>query len=143
MKSSLKESLLRKFIRLSTEEKKLFAEAVFFIFFSKVFLLLPFRICLKQLRPAEEMDGRLSARSLQNIRNAVSRAGKLTFWENNCLPASLGGRFMLQRRRVGSVMYLGLQFKNGKELVAHAWLIADNIYVTPKGKTNYEEIFKV
>ena len=80
---------------------------------------------------------------LIKIRIAVARANKLAFWKNVCLVKSFAARFMLQRRNIGSVMYLGLQYKNEKELVAHAWLIANEIFITPKGRTQYKEIFSI
>jgi len=78
---------------------------------------------------------------LRKISVAVSRANKLSFWKNVCLVKSFTARFMLQRRNIGSVMYLGLQFKNGRELIAHAWLVSGKSYITPKGRTNYKEIY--
>lgn len=121
----------------------LFFEAVFLLFYSKVFLLLPFKYCIKRLHTSEKLITITDLVLLSKIRDAVFRANKLAFWKNRCLVKSFSARLMLQRRNIGSVMYLGLQFKNGKELVAHAWLKSGDIYITPKGKTNYKEIFSI
>ncbi len=134
---------LRKFVQLPKEEKMLFFEAVFLLFFSKAFLLLPFRYCIKRLHTSEKMNIITDFVLLSKIRDAVSRANKLAFWKNRCLVGSFCARLMLQRRNIDSVMYLGLQFKNGKELVAHAWLKSGDIYITPKGRNNYKEIFSI
>jgi len=40
-------------------------------------------------------------------------------------------------------MYYSLQLNDGKNLIAHAWLVANDIYITPKGSVEYKEIFKV
>ncbi len=80
---------------------------------------------------------------LRKISDAVSRANKLAFWKNICLVKSVAARLMLQRRNIGSVMYLGLQFKNGRELVAHAWLVSGKSFITPKGRANYKEIYRI
>ncbi len=79
---------------------------------------------------------------LRQIRNAVSRANKTAIWKNICLVKSFAARFMLQRRRIPSIMYLGLQInKEGeKKLNAHAWLIADDIVITPKLQ-DFKEIY--
>lgn len=132
-----------KFLKLSSEEKELLAEAVFFLFFSKVLLFLPFRTCIKRLKPANSQNGKPEAIELRKIQTAVRRANKLACWKNICLVKSFAARFMLQRRNIGSVMYYGLQLKDGKKLIAHAWLVADNLYITPKGSVEYKEIFKV
>ena len=136
--------LISKFIRLPTKEKRFLAEAVFFLFFSKLFLLfLPFRVCIRYLRTDPGNSGHTDPETSRKIRNAVSRANKLAFWKNVCLVSSFAARFMLQRRNIESILFLGLQFKNGKELIAHAWLMAGEIAVTPKGRTAYKEIFKI
>jgi len=132
--------LIRKFIRLPMDEKLLFLEAAFFLYFSKVLLMLPFRYSIKRMRPSESLTAVADPILLIKIRNAVFRANKLAFWKNICLVKSFSARFMLQRRDIGSVMYLGLQFKNGKELVAHAWLKSGEKFITPKGRTKYKEI---
>ena len=132
--------MIRKFIRLPMDEKLLFLEAAFFLYFSKVLLMLPFRYSIKRMRPSESLTAVADPILLIKIRNAVFRANKLAFWKNICLVKSFSARFMLQRRDIGSVMYLGLQFKNGKELVAHAWLKSGEKFITPKGRTKYKEI---
>lgn len=128
-------------IQLPYDEKILFLEAVFFLLFSKVFLFLPFKFCTKQLDSIDSLPQKGDPILLKKVQLAVARANKLAFWQNICLVKSFAARFMLQRRQIGSVMHLGLQFKNNKELVAHAWLVANEIYVTPKGRTRYKEIF--
>jgi hypothetical protein len=133
--------LLKKIIRLPHEEKTLFIEAVFFLFFSKVFLFLPFKYCIKQFDSRDALPEKGDPIFLRKVQLAVSRANKLAFWQNICLVKSFAARFMLERRQIASVMYLGLQFTNNKELVAHAWLIANGVYITPKGRTQHKEIF--
>jgi hypothetical protein len=134
-------NLLNKIIRLPDDEKLLFIEAVFFLFFSKVFLFLPFKYCIKRFDSSDDSLERGDPIFLRKVQLAISRANKLAFWQNICLVKSFAARFMLERRQIASVMSLGLQFSNNKELVAHAWLIANDIYITPKGRTPHKEIF--
>jgi hypothetical protein len=136
-------SEISKFFKLSVNEKLLFFEAVFFLFFSKVFLYLPFRFCIKGFKPAESLNQSADLQQLKKIHDAVVRANKLSFWKNICIVKSFAGRFMLQRRNIGSVMYLGLQFKNGKQLIAHAWLVSNGYFVTARGRLKFKEIFSV
>lgn len=132
-----------KFVQLSIKEKKLLMEAVFFLFFSKILLCLPFRLCIKCIEPHKEMEVQPSIYELVLIRQAVNRANKLAFWKNICLVKSFAARFMLQRRGITSVMYLGLQFRNEKELFAHAWVVSDGFCVTTKGTINYKKIYSI
>ena len=134
-----------KFIKLPKEDKKLFFEALFFLWFSKILLfLLPFKTCISFLKPAERMTAQPNPEFLRNVRNAISRANKTAIWENICLVKSFAARFMLQRRGIPSVMYLGLKIdKEGKtKLNAHAWLISENITITSKGAA-FKEIYSV
>lgn len=78
---------------------------------------------------------------LKNIRIAIERANKIAFWSNVCLVKSFAARLMLQRRGIASSIYLGVTIKNGKELAAHAWLISNGVYVTPRGDTAFKEIY--
>jgi len=134
---------IRKFILLPREERALFLEAVLFLYLSKVMLFLPFSFCIKCLKTSNEMITEVDTLQLKKIRYAVSRANKLAFWKNICLVKSFAARFILQRRGIASILYLGLQFKNGKELFAHAWLVSGEFYVTPKGITDYKKIYSI
>ncbi len=94
---------IHKFIKLTKEDKKLFFEALFFLWFSKILLLLlPFKTCIKFLKPAEKMNTQPTPEFLRNVRNAVSRANKTAIWKNICLVKSFAARFMLQRRGIVS-----------------------------------------
>lgn len=132
------------FIKLCAEEKKLFLEALFFLYCSKIILLvLPFNSCLKLMKPANKMSTQGEKEFLIKIKNAVRRANRLAFWKNICLVKSFAARFMLQRRGIGSKMFLGLQFKNEKELMAHAWLISGEIEIAPRITSKFKEIYKI
>ena len=133
--------LLQKAIKMPFDEKILLFEAVFFLFFSKIFLYLPFKFCVKKVKSSDKQGKVLTRIELKKIRNAVYRANKLAFWKNICLVKSFAARFMLLRRNVHSKMYLGLEFKNSRELLAHAWLVSGDFQVTPKGNKKYKEIF--
>ena len=134
---------IKKFFRLQAKDKNLFFEAVFLLFFSKIFLYLPFRFCIKKLKSAENYTNPVSIEELTKIKRAIFRANKLAFWSNICLVKSFAARLMLQRRGIGSVLYLGLHFDSGKKLAAHAWLISKGIYITPNLSSEYTELFKI
>lgn len=83
-----------------------------------------------------------SSSELCRIRDAVRRANKLAFWKNICLVKSFAARFMLQKRKIRSEMFYGLMIKD-KKLEAHAWLIAGDVEITPKGNKEIKAIYKV
>lgn len=124
------------------------------------------------LRPAEALRQQADRATLVKVGRAVARADRLACWENRCLVKSVAARFMLQRRRIGSVLCMGLQLKEiepraqraqralraeeleqpakpgmrskpEKALVAHAWLESGGVFVTPRGDKAFKEIFKL
>ena len=132
---------IHKFIHLPHKEKLLFVEALFFLFFSKFLLFLPFKYCMKKVKRKQQLFTNADHEILKEICIAVRRANRFAIWKNVCLVQSFAARFMLQRRNIASTMYLGLQLKNEKEIAAHAWLLSNDVYITPKGRTPYKEIF--
>ncbi len=50
---------------------------------------------------------------------------------------------MLQRRKINSEMFYGVRIIEGK-LEAHAWLVAGDVSITPKGRQdNMKVIYKI
>lgn len=134
-------NLAIKFIRIPLNQKVLVTEAICFLIASKLLLMLfPFRVC-KQLFHKKKLYRQADVHLLKTIRIAIERANKIAFWSNVCLVKSFAARLMLQRRGIASSIYLGVTIKNGKELAAHAWLISNGVYVTPRGDTAFKEIY--
>jgi hypothetical protein len=134
---------IKAFIRLEFKDKLLLLEAISFLFIAKGLLLLPFKFSLMAIKTKAYLNSQADLITLHRVRDAVSRANKLAIWKNICLTKSIAARFMLQRRHISSTMYLGLQFKNSKELSAHAWLVSGEIQITPKGSQHYHEIIRI
>nr|WP_319997131.1 lasso peptide biosynthesis B2 protein [uncultured Draconibacterium sp.] len=93
------------------------------------------------LIPPDKLTRKPNTLLLTEVRNAILRVNKTTVWKNGCLVESLAVSFMLQRRGIASVMYLGLQIdkESEKKLKAHAWLISENITITPNAG-NFKEV---
>jgi len=104
-------------------------------------MLLPFRLCKQFFRKNERLSRQANIQLLKEIRIAIERANKIAIWSNVCLVKSFAARLMLQRRGIASSIYLGVTIKEGKELAAHAWLISDGVYVTPRGDSAFKEIY--
>lgn len=132
------------FLRLPIREKTLFAEAVAFLFYAKLLLsVFPFHDCIKKFKRLSSVTTPVDLNEPQAIGRAILRANKLAFWKNRCLVSSFAARFMLSRRNIASILYLGLRFENDTQLKmnAHAWLMVGDLFVTPKGIDGYKEIF--
>ena len=134
------------FVKRSRREVALFAEALLFLYYSKLLLIIPFKYAVKQIRPGQNQEVVLNEQNpqefkcrLNEIRTAVRRADKFSFWSNICLVKSFAARFMLQRRGIPSTMNYGLII-NGNKLEAHAWVTVGETEITPKGKTDFKII---
>lgn len=125
---------LRRFIALPFRCKILFAEAFFLVFTAKLLLLVipvksVVRISLKRNRTVTDTGPDV----LTDIKLALNRADRLTFWKNRCLVKCIAGRRMLGRRGIASVLYFGVRHADDGTLTAHAWLTAGGIEVVEKG----------
>jgi hypothetical protein len=130
----------KRFFEVSFAEKKLFAEAVLFLFFAKIILLLfPFKFCSRFIKSKNCSDKTVDYTELKSLKSAIDRANHLAFWKNICLVQSMASRWMLNRRHISSKLTLGvLNDKNGK-LVAHAWVKVKRFEITDKG-LDYNEL---
>lgn len=136
----------RLFIRRSRREILLFAEALILLYYSKILLLFPFKHAVKKIEARQnhkitggDHQSYPSKELLSEIRTAVRRADKFSFWSNICIVKSFAARFMLQRRGIQSTMYYGVIFENSK-LEAHAWVTVSDIEITPKGRLEFKII---
>lgn len=127
--------------RLPLTEKSLFAEALFFLFAAKLLLLfIPFRHCIWLLSTEQKAHRPVDMVQLGQLKKAIHRTRWLAFWKNKCLVISVASRWMLQRRHIASLLSLGVTFDENKKLKAHAWLRADEFYITEKDG-DYVELF--
>jgi len=135
--------LITKFLLLPIDEKLLFIEAIVLLFVSKIIVGFPFRHYIKLLRPVGDPHKDPDLSLLIKIGKSLHRANKLAFWKNICLVKSVAARFMLSRRGIPSVFTLGLFFHDGMKLGAHAWVKSGEVIVTPRGDSNFKEIFTI
>lgn len=78
----------------------------------------------------------------RQIKNAISSAGRLTKFKNECLIQSLAARRMLKRRRIESDLHFGVKKDKEKGIIAHSWLSADDLEIV-QGDMDFKEIHLV
>jgi len=100
---------------------------------------------LAQTEP-EQIDFIVTDKNLETLRNIsreIERAARNVPWNAVCLPQAMAGKWMLKRRNIPSLMFLGVAKERAatgmqeieKELShpglkAHAWLKVGNFIVT-------------
>ncbi len=132
---------LRRFRVLPLGEKLLFLEA--FLLHLWVGLLLkvvPFRWIPRLFASRQSAVGSQQSAIVENIRDAVQRAGQVSPWRNRCLVSSLAGRCMLRRRQINSQIHLGIAKNAAGKTIAHAWLEAEGYEVVRK-HGDYHDIY--
>ena len=82
----------------------------------------------------------LTLSRLEVIKAATLSASRLSPWKNKCLVQSLAARWMLKERKIQSQLSLGVTFGQNKNMIAHAWLKADDFEVVEKSG-DYKELY--
>ena len=124
---------VRTFFYLSVSDKLLFAEALLYVFAAKILLLfIPLNQCVGLVANKPYKQEKPSLEQLIQVKKAIYRTHWFMFWKNQCLVMSLASRWMLQRRRIPSVLLLGVAFDEKKKLIAHAWLTTNGFPIIEK-----------
>ena len=118
----------RKFFALSWRERFLLFEAFYYLGLSRFKLLtVPFKriaphlgkqLAKDEIQPLDVPPTELA----KQVGWAVDVMSRRTPWESACLAQAMAGKFMLQRRGISSLLYLGTKKDDFGEFVAHAWL---------------------
>ncbi len=132
---------LKKFTKLSSEEKKLFIEAYATLGMMRTAIL---TVSFKRLTRSLEHVAKkkelptLNAQEMKTAKlvgQAIMRASAYTPWESACLVQSLTAQKMLQKRGIPGVFYLGaMKDEESKEkMKAHAWSQCGDAIITGGG----------
>ncbi len=132
---------IRKFTKLSSEEKKLFLEAYLMLGIMRASILsISFKRLthlLEHLPNKEEitvLNKEENAKAIA-VGKAITRAAVYTPWESACLAQALTAQKMLQKRGIPGVFYLGAakDVENKGNMKAHAWSQCGETIITGAG----------
>jgi len=132
---------IKKFTKLSSEEKKLFLEAYVALGMMRTAIL---TVSFKRLTRSLDHDAKKKELSKLNdkemqiakrVGESIMRASAYTPWESACLAQSLTAQKMLQKRGIPGVFYLGaMKDEESKEkMKAHAWSQCGDSIITGAG----------
>jgi hypothetical protein len=124
-------SALRKFFSLPAKERNLFFAALWQLLRCRVlFLLLPYATLESKFQRHPEAT-HSDTHQARRIRAALRRASALSIWRNKCLVQTFAARALLNRRRITSRAFLGVQSDGTTPDFAHAWLVSDETEIVP------------
>ena len=129
---------IKKFTKLSTEEKKLFIEAYVMLGIMRAKILtVSFKRLTRSLEHLPKKDEITVLTEEENAKaiavgQAITRAAAYTPWVSACLVQSLTAHKMLQKRGIPGVFYLGAA-KDEENMKAHAWSQCGETIITGGG----------
>ena len=120
---------VKKFVRLSNFEKRLFVEAYLILGLMRLAVSnVSFKRLTKKLQKSEgeRVMSALQADTVsvaEKIGEVIRKASKNTPWESACLAQALTAEFMLKRRGIPGIFYLGVMKDESvpAKMKAHAW----------------------
>ena len=136
----------KKFGELSWNEQLLFSEAYFLQLTTGLLLkIIPFRWIPRLFANPSTSSSQVSRlrsqiSSLEQIKTAIQHTSKISPWRNKCLIQSLSARRMLNRRKIQSLLSLGVTRDENGRMIAHAWLKAGDFEVVEKSG-DYRELY--
>jgi len=131
---------IKRFVQIPFSEKRLFAEALLLLFTTKLILVFfPFKTCIRLFTKKITQSDPTNIQQLRQIKTALDRANRLAFWKNVCIVQSFAARWMLNRRGISSKLSIGVMYDNHKKLLAHAWIITNEIEIVTKN-SNFLEL---
>jgi hypothetical protein len=128
--------LIAKLLALPPLEQRDAVEAGLCLISARLLLFLPFRWLVRLIgRPQTVAEssvaiGDTTLSSPANaVRRAILRAARRLPWQSSCLVSALAAWMMLRRRRLPSLLHLGVRSADATALSAHAWLKCGEIDV--------------
>ena len=126
---------LRKFLRLSSFDCRLFVEAAIWLGIARLaVLVVPFRRIApflgRHMAESPQTTESEHKEIAERISWVVQTASRHMPWECKCLTQAIAGKGMFKRRGLRTTLYLGVAKDGDENLKAHAWLRSDDIIVT-------------
>lgn len=120
----------------------LFTEAWVFIALARLILIfIPFKKIIallgQPINNKEPINFTADNHRFNYISIAIARASRYSFWRTRCFEQALCAKFMLNVRKQKSIIYFGVDKREGTKLSAHAWLVCDGEIVT--GGKRYDD----
>ncbi|QHW30851.1 lasso peptide biosynthesis B2 protein [Paenibacillus rhizovicinus] len=125
---------LRRFWSWDQETRLLLIESVLYLGWARILKSLPFRWVSPSLGRwmAETTYGEDDAdlACITQISRMLHLASRYTWWESACMVRAIAAMKMLERRKIGSTLYLGAAKDESGTMIAHAWLRSGSFMVT-------------
>ncbi|XEC96250.1 lasso peptide biosynthesis B2 protein [Paenibacillus tarimensis] len=115
-------------------KKLLHVEAWIFLGWARILKLLPFSKVAptlgKHMVETPHSHNKEDEYIIGQIARAIDLMSRHTWWESMCLVKAIAAMKMLERRGIGSTLYMGTAKDENGKLIAHAWLRCGPYYIT-------------
>jgi len=132
---------IAKFFSATGKQKRLIIEILLCLIITKTLLrFIPFKKISAGLgNPNQESPSELSPhhhREADQIKQMINKVGRHVPAKNKCLVEAIAAKWMFNRRRIPSTLYLGAKPNKqlAKSFYVHAWLRCGDVIVTGEKK---------
>ena len=141
--------LLRKYYSIDKTERKILNRTFFWLIYAFVLVrMIPLRWfshLLGEFKPARPAGGKeevLEINSgekelIQMLVKNIRRWKRFLPWKVKCFEEAIAAKKVLEKYKISSTLYMGVDKNTEKELIAHAWLKVGNEIII--GKKGYEK----
>ncbi len=125
---------IQRFLTLNRETKRLFIEAFLLLGWARVLKIMPFSkiapLLGEHMCETTFLNIESNTKILRQVNEAIQIMSGYTIWESKCLVKAIAAMQMLEKRKIGSTLYLGTAKDETGKLIAHAWLRSGPYYIT-------------
>ncbi len=135
--------LLRKYYSIDKTERKILNRTFFWLIYAFVLArLVPLRWFSRLLGEfKKEVAVEINSRQkelIQMLAKNIRRWKRFLPWKVKCLEEAIAAKKLLEKYKISSTLYLGVDKNTEKELIAHAWLkVGSEIIIGKKGYENF------
>ena len=134
--------LLRKYYSIDKTERKILNRTFFWLIYAFILVrLVPLRWfsgLLGEFKKEEVLEINSGEKELiQMLVKNIRRWKRFLPWKVKCFEEAIAAKKVLEKYKINSTLYMGVDKNTEKELIAHAWLKVGNEIII--GKKGYEK----
>ncbi len=137
---------IKKFYRLSFEEKQLAFFALYWLTIAQLAIsLLLFRHVARflgeHMKKSQATPSKRQKSVAEQVARVIPSVARRLPWRSKCLDQAIAAKWMLRRRQIASTLYFGVTKNDSKAIEAHAWLsCGDHVVTGADGMKAFKEI---
>lgn len=147
--------LLRKYFGINTIERKILNRTFLWLIYASILARIiplrwfssllgdfkPARLSADKACPAGGEEINIDSKQLELIlvlKKSIRRIKKTLPWKVKCFEEAIAAKKVLEKYKINSILYLGVDKNKEKKLIAHAWLkVEKDVVIGKKGSDKF------